>query len=986
MNEADAALGEPSLFRYAAFISYSSRDAGVARRLHRALETYRIPDALGRFEISDEPKLANRIAPCFRDREEMPSGLLSAEIERALRDSSALIVVCTPAAAQSAWVSREIEYFIELGRGDRVFAIIADGRPHATSAQEECLPALLRAGEGTGEIVAGDCRRSGDGFHTAMLRLVSGVARIPMGRLIDRDRNRRLERVLYITAASIASVAVLASAFGVQDTLGARGAIARDAADIGVRSSILDGDRMWLAATPPTGALIGDLQGHRRALAESALGAYRASRIERLGEFSKDGERLVLQGARNRVQLLNAHTGQLIAELGAGAGEFVGDGRRIVFTDTGDDTTLMDGFTGAAIAPMGKPMFVSPVGIGRHLTTAEGSRHEIRDLETGALLWRAANEEEDLLLSPDGERVLVRSHRWQREADGDFRGVHRLVLRDARSGRLLRDIGDALEFQWSADGAILVQSDLHRWRLFDRDGGDASDARGYNDFGYSPTRRFAYSTISTTTYPTITLLNGQTLEPIATYERSSAPTFAPDEQTFFIGVVDKELRRTSDGGLIAELGWDSRTGRGSDYDPDPRDPLTGQNDTEFRSIHYSSDSRRIIIGTGDASFRLVDTQTGVAIANYDNVGALGAFSEDGSRFVFIRNSAAREVMSYRPDFQTRDMPDTIVQSLPVGGAPEIHDSADGSLVARIGAADAWRISSDARAAQVFLGDEQVLLFDLREKLPAPGRADAICRANRDTIGEFPGAQRLSEEGGYRTLASHLRGRPWNPCDWRGLVSPSGWAQYVRRLLVTLGVDWDYRAGECTRFDGFGCPRTIARVALPSRGEAEVQVQADVLRREAVPNAAEEGAEASRRPRPAPITIVAPQARASDAGDVAPIVLPFRWPGAGRSVLTPRDGEDPSAVFFDNPVNAQVHAVAAGEVVFSDFEPDGGFVRIEHADGLVTEYGYLGNLIVVTGDRVNAGDVLGPSDGRGRLLFRVRRDGEIVAPTSYFEGG
>jgi hypothetical protein len=39
------------LFRYAAFISYSSKDAPFAQRLHRALEAYAIPKSLGAFDL-----------------------------------------------------------------------------------------------------------------------------------------------------------------------------------------------------------------------------------------------------------------------------------------------------------------------------------------------------------------------------------------------------------------------------------------------------------------------------------------------------------------------------------------------------------------------------------------------------------------------------------------------------------------------------------------------------------------------------------------------------------------------------------------------------------------------------------------------------------------------------------------------------------------------------------------------------------------------
>src|SRR5688572_29180331 len=93
-------LGEPmaQARRYAAFISYSSSDAGFAAKLHRALEHYRIPRSVGAAELVANGK-PNRVYPVFRDREELPAGNLSKRLEAALDDAGALIVVCSPAAA-----------------------------------------------------------------------------------------------------------------------------------------------------------------------------------------------------------------------------------------------------------------------------------------------------------------------------------------------------------------------------------------------------------------------------------------------------------------------------------------------------------------------------------------------------------------------------------------------------------------------------------------------------------------------------------------------------------------------------------------------------------------------------------------------------------------------------------------------------------------------------------------------------------------------
>lgn len=89
--------------RYRAFISYSQRDKATARRLHLALETYRVPAGV---EASLAPD--RRLVRFFRDDEEMgASQSLGGALEGAIDDSENLIVICTPAAAQSKWVDAE---------------------------------------------------------------------------------------------------------------------------------------------------------------------------------------------------------------------------------------------------------------------------------------------------------------------------------------------------------------------------------------------------------------------------------------------------------------------------------------------------------------------------------------------------------------------------------------------------------------------------------------------------------------------------------------------------------------------------------------------------------------------------------------------------------------------------------------------------------------------------------------------------------------
>ncbi len=184
--------------RYRAFVSYSHRDQAFGRRLHRSLERYAVPRRLVGRPTPWGPAPA-RIAPVFRDREEFSAaGDLSAEVRAALAASGALIVVCSPAAAASPWVGREIALFRELHPDRPVLAALAAGDPM------QAFPAALTlAGGAPVEPLAADFRASGDGPRLALLKLVAGVLGVGLDELVQRDAQRRLRRVTAVTAGAL---------------------------------------------------------------------------------------------------------------------------------------------------------------------------------------------------------------------------------------------------------------------------------------------------------------------------------------------------------------------------------------------------------------------------------------------------------------------------------------------------------------------------------------------------------------------------------------------------------------------------------------------------------------------------------------------------------------------------------------------------------------------------------------------------------------
>ena len=206
--------------RYCAFLSYSHTDTSHADWLHTAIERFAVPRGLiGR--VTGMGEVPRTLAPIFRDRHELAaSSDLGQTIRAALKQSRFLIVLCSPAAAQSRWVNEEILTFKKLHGDRRVLAAIVGGEPWASEIEgrerEECFPPALREkidrkGQSTGkraEPIAADLREARDGREAGKLKLVAGMLGLGLDDLVRREQQRRQKRLTYIAAASLAGMTV----------------------------------------------------------------------------------------------------------------------------------------------------------------------------------------------------------------------------------------------------------------------------------------------------------------------------------------------------------------------------------------------------------------------------------------------------------------------------------------------------------------------------------------------------------------------------------------------------------------------------------------------------------------------------------------------------------------------------------------------------------------------------------------------------------
>lgn len=120
-----------------------------------------------------------------------------------------------------------------------------------------------------------------------------------------------------------------------------------------------------------------------------------------------------------------------------------------------------------------------------------------------------------------------------------------------------------------------------------------------------------------------------------------------------------------------------------------------------------------------------------------------------------------------------------------------------------------------------------------------------------------------------------------------------------------------------------------------------------------------------------------------------LAAPVRGELIGR-FGAPRAGGGASwkGVFFRVAAGVEVHAVAPGEVVFSDWlRGFGNLIIVDHGDEYLSIYGNNDALLRTAGQRVAGGEVLantGSSGGSGEsgLYFEIRREGQAQDPLKW----
>ena len=188
---------------YFAFISYKREDEKWAKWLQHKLEHYRLPSNVKK----GNGHLPKDLRPVFKDTSELASGVLAEEIHAALENSQYLIVICSPRAAQSEWVCKEVQTFLDMGRTKEIIPFIVGGKAYADNPAEECFPTALRQLHGDQELLGININEMGK--EAAVIKVIARMLGLKFDMLWQRHQKEKSRRNAVISAASVFLLTVL---------------------------------------------------------------------------------------------------------------------------------------------------------------------------------------------------------------------------------------------------------------------------------------------------------------------------------------------------------------------------------------------------------------------------------------------------------------------------------------------------------------------------------------------------------------------------------------------------------------------------------------------------------------------------------------------------------------------------------------------------------------------------------------------------------
>lgn len=138
-------MNQSRVYKYFAFISYSSKDAAFAEKVQRFLTYFKLPNRL----CKKYPEKPDNVRPIYRDKTDLVIDKLNDSLKNALEVSKYLIVICSENSANpnedgKNWIDEEVRTFISLAPENvhRVIPILL--RNDKNSEVWDCMPPAVK--------------------------------------------------------------------------------------------------------------------------------------------------------------------------------------------------------------------------------------------------------------------------------------------------------------------------------------------------------------------------------------------------------------------------------------------------------------------------------------------------------------------------------------------------------------------------------------------------------------------------------------------------------------------------------------------------------------------------------------------------------------------------------------------------------------------------------------------------------------------------
>lgn len=117
---------------------------------------------------------------------------------------------------------------------------------------------------------------------------------------------------------------------------------------------------------------------------------------------------------------------------------------------------------------------------------------------------------------------------------------------------------------------------------------------------------------------------------------------------------------------------------------------------------------------------------------------------------------------------------------------------------------------------------------------------------------------------------------------------------------------------------------------------------------------------------------------------------YIWPTEGKVTdrFNPQEGK--KGITISGEVGQEIKSIAKGKVIYAgeELKGFGKLIIIKHEDNILSVYGHNRELLVVEGQKVDAGEVISTMGDTGtdkvKLHFEIRKNGQSIDPMPFFK--